>query len=51
MFLCKLNTSIRVDAKRLGIPNYQLMALDELFHQENGNSKPENLIDLLEVVC
>ena len=49
--MCKLNTSIHVDAKRLGISNFQLMELDELYHQENGTSKPENFIDLLEVVC
>jgi len=49
--VCKLNTSIRVEARRLGIPNYQLVNLDEEFHRAHGYDKhPESLIDLLEVV-
>ena len=49
--MCKLNTSIRVDAKRLGIPNFQLIELDELYHREHGYDKsPESMKELLEVV-
>ena len=48
--MCKLNTSIRVDAKRFGISNIQLIELDELYHQENGINPPNNLIDLLDVL-
>jgi len=49
--LCKLNTSIIVDAKRYGIPFYQLLELDMEYHRINGDQHPQNLLDLLEVVC
>ena len=51
IFLCELNTQIRVDGKRLGIPNYQMIELDQLYHEENGYKKPESFMDLLDVVC
>ena len=49
--MCDLNTSIRVDAKRYGIPNYQLIELDRIYHEENGEHPPQSLVDLLEVLC
>jgi hypothetical protein len=48
--LNSLNTSIRVDAKRYGIGNLQLMDLAHLYYQNNGKCKPRNLFDLLKVV-
>jgi hypothetical protein len=51
VFLCRLNIGIRTDAKRLGIPNWQLIALDEEFHRVNGKNPPKSFIDLLGVVC
>ena len=51
-FLCKLDTSIIVDARRYGIPIFQLLELDRVYHEEHGyNRKPSSLNDLLEVVC
>ena len=49
--MCKVNTSISVDAKRFGISNYQLEELHNEYHRVNGKHPPNNFIDLLEVVC
>lgn len=51
VFLCKLNTSIRVDAKRIGIPNWQLIELHEEYHRINGKQNPMDIRELLGVVC
>ena len=49
--MCEVNTSIKVDAKRFNIPNWQLVELDVEFHRQHGyDVNPKNLIDLLEVV-
>jgi len=46
-----LNTAIRVDAKRYGISNIQLIELAKLYFEANGKHPPENLGDLLGVLC
>ena len=51
IFLCEVNTSIRIDAKRFGISYCQLQELHKEFHRVNGSHPPDNFIDLLEVVC
>ena len=49
--MCKLDTCVIVDAKRLGIPGWQLMMLHEEFHRVHGvRCKPKGFLDLLEVV-
>jgi len=42
---------IRVDAKIHGISNFQLIELTKLYYENNGKVDPENLSDLLEVLC
>jgi hypothetical protein len=49
--LCEVNTSIRIDARRYGISYWQLEALHREYHEINGCHPPDNLVDLLEVVC
>lgn len=48
--LNRLNTPIRVDARRYGISNSQLVNLTNLYYQENGKQEPRDLIDLLRVI-
>lgn len=48
--LNRLNTAIRVDAKKYGISNSQLTNLTCLYYRENGKMEPRNLIDLLRVI-
>jgi hypothetical protein len=50
LVLNRLNTAIRVDAKKYGISNGQLVNLTNLYYQENGKMEPRNLIDLLRVI-
>lgn len=49
--LNELSSMIRVDAKIHGISNFQLIELTKLYYENNGKVDPENLSDLLEVLC
>lgn len=48
--MCKLNAMIQSDAKRFNISVEQLNQLHVEYHNVNGKTPPNDLIDLLEVL-
>lgn len=50
--LDKINTNLKIDAKRFGITNLQLIDLLDEYFREGGEKPPEKIVfkDLLKVV-